>query len=408
MDSATLRPLVWPFSRPAPRTTPPTPIERIVEGRLAQPSVFRHRARGTVQIEAGAAGAFTIHLSPDRPRIERGRVRSPTATVEADPDTMVGVLEGSFPGLDAFFAGKLAVRGNVGLALKLDLFYPPPRLSAHAPRPGIRTIDGIETFYLDAGPRDAPVVVFLHGLGATNVSMLPTFAALCRDHRVLAPDLPGFGESGKPLRARYDFSFFCRWLIGFLDALLVPKASLVGNSMGGRISLEVGLRHPERIDKLVLLAPSMAWRSYRQLAPLARLLRPEMGLVPIPLLRAQVLLTLRSLFVNAVPAAWIDAAVDEFLHVFASPRGRIAFFAAARQIYLEDPHGEQGFWDRLRKLEAPSLFVWGERDWLVPKGFARHTADAVPHATSVVLDACGHVPQYDAADRVDALVRAFL
>ncbi|NUN47783.1 MAG: alpha/beta fold hydrolase, partial [Candidatus Brocadiae bacterium] len=143
--------------------------------------------------------------------------------------------------------------------------------------------------------------------------------AASRERRTCAPDLPGFGESGKPLRARYGFSFFCRWLVGFLDALLVDKASLVGNSMGGRISLEVGLRHPERVDKLVLLAPSMAWRSYRQLAPLARLLRPEMGLVPIPLLRAQVLLTLRSLFVTAVPPAWIDAAVDEFLHVFSSP-----------------------------------------------------------------------------------------
>lgn len=370
--------------------------------------MFRHQARGTVQIEAGLAGEFTIHLSPDRPRIERGRISNPTATVEGDADTMIGVLEGTFPGLDAFFAGKLGVRGNVGLALKLDLFYPPPRLSPHAPRPGIRTVAGIETFYLEAGPRDAPPVVFLHGLGATNVSMLPTFVALCRDHRVIAPDLPGFGETGKPLRVEYGFAFFTRWLVAFLDALLVERASLVGNSMGGRISLECGLRHPERVDRLVLLAPSMAWRSYRQLAPLARLLRPEMALVPIPLLRAQVLLTLRSLFVTAVPSAWIDAAVDEFLHVFSSARGRIAFFAAARQIYLEDPHGEQGFWDRLAHLRAPSLFVWGERDWLVPKAFARHTEGAVPHATSVVLDACGHVPQYDAADRVNALVRSFL
>ena len=351
---------------------------------------------------------FTIHLSPDRPTVQRGRVRRPTATVVADPDTMIGVLEGSLPGLDAFFAGKLAVRGHVGLALKLDLFFPPPRMPPHAPRPGVRTVAGVETFYLDAGPRDAPVVVFLHGLGATNVSMMPTFVGLARDHRVIAPDLPGFGESGKPLDVLYGFAFFTRWLIAFLDALLIDKASFVGNSMGGRISLEVGLRHPERVDRLVLLAPSMAWRSYRQLAPLARLLRPEMALVPIPLLRAQVLVTLRSLFANEVPAAWLDAGVDEFLHAFSTARGRIAFFAAARQIYLEDPHGERGFWERLGKLKAPSLFIWGDRDWLVPKAFARHTTDAVPHATSVVLEGCGHVPQYDAPERVTDLVRSFL
>ncbi|MGZ3474265.1 MAG: alpha/beta fold hydrolase [Polyangiales bacterium] len=94
--------------------------------------------------------------------------------------------------------------------------------------------------------------------------------------------------------------------------------------------------------------------------------------------------------------------------MFSSPRGRIGFFSAARQIYLEESHGERGFWDRLPKLRAPSLFVWGDKDWLVPKKFARHVVDAVPHATSVVLDDCGHVPQYETMERVNPLVRDFL
>lgn len=81
----------------------------------------------------------------------------------------------------------------------------------------------------------------------------------------------------------------------------------------------------------------------------------------------------------------------------------------ARQIYLEESHGSGGFWHRLGHLQAPSLFVWGEKDWLVPASFARHTAGcAVPHATSVTLDDCGHVPQYEMPERVNELVRSFL
>jgi pimeloyl-ACP methyl ester carboxylesterase len=103
-----------------------------------------------------------------------------------------------------------------------------------------------------------------------------------------------------------------------------------------------------------------------------------------------------------------DAAAGEFVRVYRSRSHRIAFFAALRSIYLEDSFGERGFWRRLPELQAPALFVWGARDRLVPAGFARHTVEAVPHARSVVVPDCGHVPQFELPDRTHALVRAFL
>jgi pimeloyl-ACP methyl ester carboxylesterase len=89
-------------------------------------------------------------------------------------------------------------------------------------------------------------------------------------------------------------------------------------------------------------------------------------------------------------------------------RHRRAFFAALRQIYLDPPYGEHGFWDRLPALEAPSLFIWGDRDWLVPSAFADHVTRALPTAQSVVLEECGHVPQFELPDETNALVRRFL
>jgi pimeloyl-ACP methyl ester carboxylesterase len=86
----------------------------------------------------------------------------------------------------------------------------------------------------------------------------------------------------------------------------------------------------------------------------------------------------------------------------------VAFFSSLRQIYLDDAFGEGGFWRRLPELKPPALFVWGARDRLVPIGFARHVAEALPHATTVVLEDCGHVPQFELPERTHREVRAFL
>jgi pimeloyl-ACP methyl ester carboxylesterase len=100
--------------------------------------------------------------------------------------------------------------------------------------------------------------------------------------------------------------------------------------------------------------------------------------------------------------------VDEFLRVFATVRGRIAFFSAARQLYLDQPHGAGGFWERLPDLSRPALFLWGDADRLVPARFASHVAAAVPHARSVILQDCGHVPQFEHPERTHRLARDFL
>jgi pimeloyl-ACP methyl ester carboxylesterase len=225
---------------------------------------------------------------------------------------------------------------------------------------------------------------------------------------VLAVDLPGFGESDKPVRPLHP-AYFAKWLVSFLDAVALDRAHLIGNSMGGRIALEVGLRSPARVDRLVLLAPSLAWRRYRAAVGLVRMLRPELGALPLPMLHALVVRSLRSIFAHPerVPKAAMNAAADEFVRVFATPRGRIAFFHAAREIYLEDPHGATGFWDRLPSLSRPAYFVFGGRDWLVPRSFVRHVRSAVPAARCDVYPECGHVPQFEEPERTHTRVREF-
>jgi pimeloyl-ACP methyl ester carboxylesterase len=104
---------------------------------------------------------------------------------------------------------------------------------------------------------------------------------------------------------------------------------------------------------------------------------------------------------------WAAAGVDEFLRSYLTPRGRVAFYEAARNIYLDEPHGERGFWTRLRQLSAPTMFVWGRRDALVPIGFMKHVETTLPGARHLELD-CGHVPQLERPRETHAAIREFL
>ena len=386
----------------------PSPEDRLVRAlirRLERGSPLPAGTRAAVMFDAGLA-TWTITLDGPEMRLVPGRFPRADAVVRADTITLAEVVEGVTSGVDAFLDGRLVIRGNLALVLKLEGVDTPER-SRRFTR--ARTVEalGLGTFYLEAG--SGPPVVLLHGLGATNSSMLPTLAELAVDHRVLAPDLPGFGDSGKPVRA-YDPAFYAAWLRAFLDAVGAERAVIVGNSMGGRIAIEAGLTLPERVEALVLFAPSLAFKRFREATPLVRLLAAEIAAMPMIVPRPLVLAALRMMFARPerLRDAWYDAAADEFARVFATPRGRMAFFSAARQIYLEEAHGEGGFWERLPALCRPALFLWGERDQLVPCQFARHVTAALPQVRSVVLEDCGHVPQFEHPGATHRLVREFL
>ena len=386
----------------------PSPEDRLVRGlerRLELGSPLADGERATVVFELSRT-AWTVLIDGAHMQLVPGRVASRSSIIRADTATLAAMVDGVVSGVEAFLDGRLAMRGNLALALKLDGVDAPERPRSF---PRARTVRarGIDTFYLDAGR--GPAVVLLHGLGATNASMLPTLVELARDHRVLAPDLPGFGDSGKPT-VEYDPTFFAGWLGAFLDALGLERAILVGNSMGGRIAIELALVAPERVAGLVLYAPSLAFKRFREATPLVRLISAQLGALPFMIPRRFVMSALRMMFARPerLRQAWYDAAADEFARVFGSARGRTAFFSAARQIYLEEAHGEAGFWDRLPALRQPALFLWGDHDQLVPARFGRHVTESVPHAHSIVLDDCGHVPQFEHPKRTHSLVREFL
>jgi len=360
--------------------------------------------RGLVRLEVRGGEDWDARLTSRRMRLVPVRPGDqPDATISADAATWRKIAEDVRGGMDAFHKGKLRMRGSLHLGVGL--------LAATngSDEPGRLRFDTLNTrsgkvSILSAGV-GPDVVLCLHGLGGTKASFLPTVAALAGRYRVVAMDLPGFGESAKPIGAPYDADWFARTAFDTLDELGVRSAHIVGNSMGGRVAIETGLVDRERVRALVMLSPALAWLRDRRWAPVVRLLRPELGLVqmaPRPVVERIV----RRL-VPGGNRGWSAAGVDEFLRAYLTPRGRAAFYAAARNIYLDEPHGDDGFWKRLESLQTDSLFVWGRHDTLVPIAFMKHVERALPSARHVELDS-GHVPQLERPRETHAAMLDFL
>jgi pimeloyl-ACP methyl ester carboxylesterase len=368
-------------------TEPPRPLRTLV-GRYDPEAFDLQGARARVRLAVSTGEAWDAVL--DGATVRLGPVSGGAdATLTADPRTWSAITKDMRGGMDAFNSGRLTIRRNLHLGVGF--------LAATSGLEGsdrllFRTVKTRRARLSTLETGSGPPVLAIHGLGGTKGSFLPTVAALGERFRVIAVDLPGFGDSDKPIGASYDAPFFAHAVIDLLDALGLDRVHIVGNSLGGRIALEVGLLHTDRVNRLGLLCPSLAWRRERPWAPLLRLLRPELGLVQLAP-RSVVDGVVRRVIPDA-DEGWTAAGVDEFLRAYLMPAGRAAFYAAARQIYLEEPHGSDGFWTRLRGLQADSLFVWGRRDRLVPIAFQRHVADALPRASHLELE-CGHVPQVE-------------
>jgi pimeloyl-ACP methyl ester carboxylesterase len=362
----------------------------------------------TYHVRLGDIGhTFEVRCTEHGARVRKGiSARAADVVIGTDAKTWLRLRAGELSAVEAFRDRTLYVRGELDNAVRFEGLFRladgrDPLMAVHdVALPG-RVVSTLTL----AG--DGPDVLLIHGLGAAKSSFFDCAALLAAaGYRVHALDLPGFGGSSKPATAPYSAPWFAETVCGVMDALQIESAHLVGNSMGGRVALEIGLRQPERVRSIAALCPAVAFVK-RDFHPLVKLLRPELGLLPHKLRRGTVERQLWSLFCDpdALDPSVADVVVDEFQRIYGSPGARVAFYASARNIYLDRPFGPGGFYPRLAGLQPPALFVWGTHDKLIPAGFRRHVAEALPGVEQVVLDGCGHVPQVERPEQTAGMLR---
>ena len=258
------------------------------------------------------------------------------------------------------------------------------------------TVLGFKLHYLEAG-RGAPIVL-LHGLGGDGSRWGPNIEPLAKDFHVFALDQIGFGESDKPL-ANYHTGMLAEFLVGFLKAAGIPKASLVGNSMGAGVALYTAVHYPDMVDQIVL-ADGGGFRAASGAAvPQATAEALRRRQLQNSVTRDETREFFRILFHDK--SLVTDKMVDEQLTL----RLRAAFTITKMQ-----EAGERGSLTEqdVRSVKAPTLVVWGKYDELANPTGADRLEKTIPGARKVIIDNCGHMPQLERADEFNRLVRDFL
>lgn len=257
---------------------------------------------------------------------------------------------------------------------------------------------GITTNYHDIGSGDP--VLLIHGSGpgvSAWANWRLTLPALSQKFRVIAPDMAGFGFSERPANYSYNMENWVAQAVGVLDALDIPKASVVGNSFGGALALALAIRHPERVNKLVLMGSvgvpfkiteglDWVWGYEPSLAMMKSLL--------------DIFAYNRALVTDELAELRYQASIrpgfqESFSAMFPAPRQR---WVDAMSSPLAD----------IRALPHHTLIIHGRDDKVIPLQNAYDLLELIEHSELHVFGQCGHWTQIEHATSFNQLVAEFL
>lgn len=266
-------------------------------------------------------------------------------------------------------------------------------------------LDGLLLHYLEEGR--GPATALVHGLGGFAESWRHNIPELARHGRVIAPDLPGFGRSGKPRRP-YTLCFLARALDGLLRALGVDRVRLVGHSLGGAVAARFALEHPGRVERLAFLGAAVPGFHLRLSWIYRTLSLPGLGeMLSILITPGICAAALERCFAHP-DAEEIRFFVEHEYAARASREGRAAYLSLLRSVKDDFRLGADAYRAALSRLGRGVLVVHGREDRVVPLAHARQVADGLGVAQPRWLDRCGHFPQIEHAATVNAYLRDFL
>jgi pimeloyl-ACP methyl ester carboxylesterase len=266
----------------------------------------------------------------------------------------------------------------------------------------VRTPDGTRIAYRELG--DGPAVLLVHGWPTSSFLFRNVMPTLAERNRVIAIDLPGFGESDKPVDARYDFDFFEGAIDAFLAAVGVDRVAVVGHDLGGPVVVHWAMRRPERVTRIGLLN-TLLYPEFSDAVTefVTELMTPE----------GAARLTSPAGLAEILRLGVSDPAVitDEIAAVVAAPfRGEQDRRTLARAGYGLGIRGFVEMSAELGSITCPVAVAYGTGDQVLPdvnETFERLQRD-VPHAVVTRLPGLGHFVTEEAPDTVSAALASFV
>jgi pimeloyl-ACP methyl ester carboxylesterase len=302
-------------------------------------------------------------------------------------------------------------RFAAGALLALAYLFAQPSLAAATVHYRTISIDGVNVFYREAGPADAPTVVLLHGFPSSSNMFRNLIPALADRYRVIAPDYPGFGHSEMPDRAnfRYSFAHFADITDTLLTRLGADRYALYVMDYGAPVGYRVALKHPERVTALVIQNGNAYEEGLKEFwKPIKAYWASGQPAQREVLREGTTLAATRSQYLGGVadqsrvdPSAWLhDQAlldrpgnVEIQLDLFYDYRTNLELYPQFQKF--------------LRERQPPTLIVWGKNDVIFPAEGARAYLKDLPRAELHLLDT-GHFALEDRGEEIARLMRDFL
>ncbi len=268
------------------------------------------------------------------------------------------------------------------------------------------------------GGRGAPVV-FIHGLGSSGyMEWRFNLEVAANRHRVYAPDLPGFGRTEKP-RARYGVAYFTRFVDRYMEDRGLRSAAVVGASLGGRIALELALKYPKRVRKLVLVNALGLGRPNVQLS-YGLLTLPRLGEAFMKFAGDAVRLAPRPM-IRRIAARYAGASGDlkrtmdddyfsNLRELYAADGYPDAYLATIRSLVTPKAllAADHDLSKSLGELKIPVQLIWGDNDPLFPLAHAVNAHGLIRRSRLAVLEGAGHTPQAERPEEFNRVLENFL
>jgi pimeloyl-ACP methyl ester carboxylesterase len=260
-------------------------------------------------------------------------------------------------------------------------------------------VDDLKVHYQDTGPHDAPVLLLLHGFGSSLQTWDDWSAKLDKKYRVIRLDLPGFGLTGASPDHDYSEESDVVFLTHFSNKLGLDKFSVIGHSMGGKMAWSLAASQVEPVQALVLMAPD-GFPEAKDIGTKPYEAPAIMGFIKYFLPRYLVRKSIEPAFADA--HALNDALVNRYYHMLRAPGVRSAILERGNQTIYTDPVA------RLKKIEAPTLLIWGEKDQMIPKSNAQKYSSVLLNSTTVFVPNLGHLLQEEQPEKGLMSVMKFL
>lgn len=278
-------------------------------------------------------------------------------------------------------------------------------MSTQDPKVQYTKVGQINTRFWALG-NEGSTVLLIHGLGGSLEDWILNAEVLAKHHRVYALDLVGSGHSDKP-SASYSFSYMAQFVKDFMEAERIDRASLIGHSLGGGISLQFSIQFPSKVEKLVLVGSVGLGQ---QVTLLLRVLTlPIIGrLLARPSRKGTANFLKECLYDSTLVT---DELIDFGYNLASLPGAQDAFLSTVRT--LGNIRGMRKdvlrpILDNLSAITVPTLIFWGQQDRILPVAHAQVAKDKMPDTQLKIFDHCGHFPQLERPEEFNSIVLNFL